>query len=82
MAALLVKDFEETSSGLADEDEDTLRAIDEAVKDCEAGLGVSSDKVRELLPQWITASSSRRQRQATSKRSLEPLITKFTSVGR
>lgn len=62
MAELLVNDFEETSSVLADEDEDTLRAIDEAVRDCEAGLGVSIDKVRELLPQWITASSSRQQR--------------------
>jgi predicted transcriptional regulator len=47
---------------LDDEDEETLAAIDEGVRDVEAGRVVPAEKVRELLPQWITASSTRKSR--------------------
>ncbi len=44
---------------LDDEDEDTLAAIDEGIRDAEAGRTVPPEEVRRLLPQWITASSTR-----------------------
>ena len=43
-----------------DEDEATLAAIDEGIRDAKAGRTVPMEKVRKLLPQWITASSSRK----------------------
>lgn len=47
---------------LDDEDEETLAAIDEGIRDAEAGRTIPIDEVRRLLPQWITiASSSRRE---------------------
>jgi predicted transcriptional regulator len=45
-----------------DEDEATLAAIDEGVRDAKAGRTVSIEKVRKLLPKWITGSSSRKER--------------------
>ena len=47
---------------LDEEDEDTLAAIDEGIRDAEAGRTVPMDEVRALLPQWITESSSRKER--------------------
>jgi predicted transcriptional regulator len=44
-----------------DEDEETLAAIDEGVRDAEAGRTVPIDDVRKLLPQWITTVSSSRK---------------------
>ena len=44
------------------EDEEALAAIDEGIRDAEAGSTVPVEEVRRLLPQWITASSSRRER--------------------
>lgn len=41
-----------------DEDSETLAAIDEGLRDAEAGRTVPAEKVRKLLPQWITASST------------------------
>jgi len=41
-----------------EEDEQTLAAIDEGIRDAEAGRTVPIDEVRRLLPTWITASSS------------------------
>jgi predicted transcriptional regulator len=41
-----------------DEDEETLAAIDEGIRDAEAGRTVPSEAVRKLLPQWISASST------------------------
>ncbi|MGA7754829.1 MAG: hypothetical protein WCB05_18505 [Candidatus Sulfotelmatobacter sp.] len=35
-------------------DEETLAAIDEGIRDAEAGRVVPAEKVRELLPKWIT----------------------------
>jgi predicted transcriptional regulator len=45
-----------------DEDEETLAAIDEGIRDAQAGRTVASEEVRKLLPQWITASSTRKGR--------------------
>jgi predicted transcriptional regulator len=45
-----------------EEDEETLAAIDEGIRDAEAGRTVPIEEVRKLLPKWITASSSRKER--------------------
>jgi predicted transcriptional regulator len=45
---------------LDDEDDQTLAAIDEGIRDAEAGRTVPLDQVRKRLPQWITGSSSRK----------------------
>jgi predicted transcriptional regulator len=45
-----------------EEDEETLAAIDEGVRDAAAGRTVPIEEVRGLLPKWIAASSSRKQR--------------------
>ncbi|MGO9404543.1 MAG: hypothetical protein ACLPVW_13865 [Terriglobales bacterium] len=44
-----------------DEDEETLAAIDEALRDAEVGRTVPAEEVRRLLPKW-TASSTRKKR--------------------
>ena len=38
---------------LDEEDEETLAAIDEGIRDAEAGRVVPAGKARELLPKWI-----------------------------
>jgi hypothetical protein len=45
-----------------EEDEETLVAIDEGIRDAQASRTVPIEDVRKLLPQWITASSSRKER--------------------
>jgi hypothetical protein len=45
-----------------EEDEETLAAIDEGIQDAETGRTVPIEEVRKRLPQWITASSSRKER--------------------
>jgi len=45
-----------------EEDEETIAAIDEGIRDAEAGRTVPIEEVRGLLPKWITASSSRKER--------------------
>jgi predicted transcriptional regulator len=45
-----------------DEDEQTLAAIDEGLRDAEAGRTVPAEEVRRLLPKWTTASSTRKKR--------------------
>jgi predicted transcriptional regulator len=46
-----------------DEDEETLAAIEEGIRDAEAGRTLPIEDIRQLLPQWIiTASSSRKGR--------------------
>ena len=47
---------------LDEEDEDTLAAIDEGIRDAEAGRTIPIEEVRNRLPQWITESSSRKKR--------------------
>ena len=48
-------DFEDSAPILDNEDEQTLAAIDEGIRDAEAGRTVPSEEVRKLLPRWITA---------------------------
>jgi predicted transcriptional regulator len=55
-------DFDDPASILDEEDEETLAAIDEGIRDAEAGRTVPIEEVRKLLPKWITASSSRKER--------------------
>ena len=51
-------EFENPAPALQDEDEETLAAIDEGIRDAEAGRTVPAEEVRRRLPQWITASST------------------------
>jgi predicted transcriptional regulator len=53
--------FEKPTPIIEEEDEATLAAIDEGIRDAKAGHTVALEKVRKLLPQWITASSSRKE---------------------
>jgi predicted transcriptional regulator len=55
-------DFDDPAPLLDEEDEEILAAIDEGIRDAEAGRTVPVEEVRKLLPKWITASSSRRER--------------------
>jgi predicted transcriptional regulator len=53
----------ETPAPIVDEeDEEALAAIDEGIRDADAGRVVCAEKVRELLPKWTTASSTRKER--------------------
>lgn len=62
MAKAKEPDFEKPTPVIEEEDEATLAAIDEGIRDAKAGRSVALEKVRKLLPQWITASSSRKER--------------------
>jgi predicted transcriptional regulator len=55
-------DFDSPAPVVDDENEETLAAIDEGIRDAEAGRTTPIEKVRKLLPKWITASSSRKGR--------------------
>jgi predicted transcriptional regulator len=55
-------DFDDPVPIDQEEDEETLAAIDEGIRDAEAGRTVPMEEVRGLLPKWITASSSRKER--------------------
>jgi len=45
-----------------EEDEETLAAIDEGIRDADADRLVPAEKARELLPKWTIASSIRKRR--------------------
>lgn len=55
-------DLERTAPVLDEEDGATLAAIDEGLRDAKSGRTVPVEEVRELLPKWISASSSRKER--------------------
>ena len=55
-------DFEKRTPVIDDEDEATLAAIDDGIRDAKAGRTVELEQVRKLMPKWITASSSRKER--------------------
>ncbi len=55
-------DLERPLPTIEDEDEETLAAIDEGIRDAEAGRTIPIEKVRKHLQKWITASSSRKGR--------------------
>jgi predicted transcriptional regulator len=62
MAKVSRIDFEVPAPIDETEDDETLAAIDEGIGDAEAGRTVPIEEVRKLLPKWITASSSRKER--------------------
>jgi len=62
MAKAKKLELDRPASPLEDEDEKTLAAIDEGVRDAAAGRTVPAEEVRKRLPQWITASSTRKGR--------------------
>ncbi len=47
---------------LDEEDEETLAAIDDGIRDAEAGRTVPAGEVRRDLTQWISASSTPKKR--------------------
>jgi predicted transcriptional regulator len=47
---------------IEDGDEKTLAAIHDGIRNAEAGRITPVEEVRKLLPKWITASSSRKER--------------------
>ena len=55
-------EFEKQAPVKDDEDQATLAAIDEGIRDAKAGRTTSLEQVRKLLPRWLTASSSRKER--------------------
>jgi predicted transcriptional regulator len=62
MAELNKLDLNNPPPILDEENEETLAGIDEGIRDAEAGRAVPIEEVRDLLPQWITESSSRKKR--------------------
>jgi len=55
-------DLENPAPILDDEDEETLAAIDEGIRDAEAGRVVPAEKAREVLAKWTTHSATRKKR--------------------
>jgi predicted transcriptional regulator len=55
-------DLDKPAPVIEDEDEQTLAAIDEGIRDAEAGRTLPIEKVRKRMKKWITASSSRKGR--------------------
>jgi predicted transcriptional regulator len=55
-------DLDNPAPILDEEDQETLAAIDEGLRDAEAGRTVPAEEVRDLVPQWITESASRKDR--------------------
>jgi len=49
-------DLDNPAPILDDEDEETLAAIDEGIRDADAGRVVPAEKARELSPKWTTVS--------------------------
>jgi len=47
---------------IKDEDEKTLAAIDEGIRDAEAGLVTPIEEVRKRMHKWITGSFSQKER--------------------
>jgi predicted transcriptional regulator len=51
-------DFENPLPTEDGEDEETLAAIDEGIRDAEEGRTIPIEEVRKLVPKWITGSTS------------------------
>jgi predicted transcriptional regulator len=62
MAKAKEPEFEKTLPAVEEEDQETLAAIDEGIRDAKAGRTIPAAEVRKLLPKWITASSTRKDR--------------------
>jgi predicted transcriptional regulator len=61
MAKASRMDFDDPTSIHDEEDDEILAAIDEGIRDAQAGRTVPMEDVRKLLPKWIIASSSRKE---------------------
>jgi len=55
-------DLEDPAHLLDEEDAETLAAIDEGVRDADAGRVSPPEKAREVLTKWNAASSTRKKR--------------------
>jgi predicted transcriptional regulator len=55
-------DLESPAPVRDEEDEQTLTAIDEGIRDAKAGRTISAEQVRRQLPKWIIASSTHKRR--------------------
>jgi len=56
-------DLENPAPVVDDEDEETLAAIDEGMRDAEAGrTAPAEDVIRRLVPKWTTNSPARKGR--------------------
>jgi len=55
-------EFEKAIPVPDDEDEATLAAIDEGIRDGEAGRTVPASEVRQFLQKWITKSATPKDR--------------------
>src|ERR1017187_6445777 len=55
-------DLENPAPVIDDENEETLPAIDEGMRDAQAGRTVPAEEVRRLLPKWTTTSSTPKKR--------------------
>ena len=62
MGKVKESEFQKPVPALDDEDEETLAAIDEGIRDADAGRTVPAEEVRKLLPKWIIACSTRKSR--------------------
>lgn len=62
MAKAKKLDLENPAPALDEEDQQTLAAIDEGMRDADAGRTVPAEEVRRLLPKWTTVSSTRKKR--------------------
>ena len=55
-------DLENPAPILDDEDEETLAAIDEGIRDADAGRVAPPEKARHVLAKWTTHSATRKKR--------------------
>ena len=62
MAKRKESEFEKVALVPEEENAATLAAIDEGLRDSKSGRTVPIEQVRELLPKWISASSSHKER--------------------
>jgi hypothetical protein len=62
MAKPKKSDLDNPPPALREEDEETLAAIDEGMRDADEGRTVTAQEVRQLLPKWTTASPTRKRR--------------------
>lgn len=53
-------DLENPIPIVEDEDEETLAAIDEGMRDADAGRTIPAEEVRRQLHKWTTTSSTRK----------------------
>ena len=58
MAEVKKVDFSQADSILEEEDQATLAAIDEGIKQAEEGRLIPAAEVRKLIPQWISKFST------------------------